>query len=318
MEEEKRENNWLAAYKNNITSQNGEDGVIEKIFEVVGETNKWCVEFGAGSGKKGNNTWNLIENKGWSAVLIEAERALFQDLKKYYQNNCQVVCARAAVASTGKQTLDNILTATAIPADFDFLSIDIDGYDYHVWKAVERYRPRVVMIEINPNIPIDLEFVQPGNIRACGGSSLSAMAKLARAKGYELIVAFGVNAVFVKKELFPRFGINDNSPAVFFGAVGSTTNPPRNVFFQFYDGSIVLLGVKRDKVLAYRKKIKDAPVWVYEAGKLYPIKFTRDWKILRMLKNIVKATGLYYFCYPLVKKIGGELDQRRRNNIREI
>lgn len=316
MEEEKKENNWLTAYKNNVTSQNGEDGVIEKIFQVIGTDSKWCVEFGAGSGKKGNNTWNLIENNGWMSVLIEAENVLYQDLKRYYQNNPRVVCVHAVVAAVGKQALDNILATTAIPEDFDFLSIDIDGYDYHVWEAVRKYRPRVVMIEINPNIPIDLEFVQPRNIRACGGSSLSAMSKLARSKGYELVVAFGVNAIFVKKELFSRFGIHDNSPVVFLASQSASS--VGNVFFQFYDGSIVLLGVKRDKVLAYRKKIKNALVWVYEDGKLYPVKFTRDWIMVRMIKNIVKATGVYYFCYPLVKKICGWLDFRRRNNITEI
>ena len=32
-------NNILTSYKDKVTSQNGEDGVIEKIFEVIGEKN---------------------------------------------------------------------------------------------------------------------------------------------------------------------------------------------------------------------------------------------------------------------------------------
>ena len=32
-------------------TQRGEDGIIEKIFEIVGATNRYCVEFGAWDGK---------------------------------------------------------------------------------------------------------------------------------------------------------------------------------------------------------------------------------------------------------------------------
>ena len=31
----------------NVTSEHGEDGVIRKIFEIIGEESKWCVDLGA-------------------------------------------------------------------------------------------------------------------------------------------------------------------------------------------------------------------------------------------------------------------------------
>lgn len=310
MEQEAKKNNWLVDCRQSITSQNGEDGVIGKIFEVIGDGGKWCVEFGAGSGKKCNNTWNLITNKGWSAVLVEAEKALYLDLKKYYQDNRHVACVWGVVAAEGSGTLDNILAQTDTPLVFDFLSIDIDGHDYHVWDAVKIYQPRVVMIEINPNIPIDLRFIQPKNIRACGGSSLLAVVELARRKGYELVYTYGVNAVFVERELFGKFGIINNAPA----AMIFESRPQYN-FFQFYDGSIVLLGAERRKVLAYRKKIKDASVWVFENNKLYPIKFTRDRRAVRAIKNILKKTFFYSLFYFLVKEVYGWADFRRKKRI---
>src|SRR3989338_823422 len=317
MQRESLKNNWLCDYRRNVSSQNGEDGVIEKVFSVISETNAWCVEFGAGSGKKGNNTWALITNKRWSAALIEAERALFNDLVQEYCDRDDVVCINSSVGYAGKNTLDNILKKTPIPRAFDFLSIDIDGYYYQVWEALADYRPRVVMIEINPNIPLDVDFVQPASVRACGGSSLSALVRLGKKKGYELIFAHATNAIFVQEELYPLFGIENNDPIHIL--CGQPTNKPNPdyTFFQMYDGSIVLLGVGRNKILAYRKKLKDAPVWVFENGTLYPISFTRDNVIVRRMKNALKKSGLYAACYGAVKQVYGRLDEKRRSKTRD-
>lgn len=32
----------------------------------------------------------------------------------------------------------------------DLLSLDIDGMDYWVWRALERISPRVIILEFNP------------------------------------------------------------------------------------------------------------------------------------------------------------------------
>lgn len=60
-----RSNRWLNEFASNVTSQFGEDGIIEKILEVIGDANRWCVEFGASDGVYLSNTYNLIKNKGY-------------------------------------------------------------------------------------------------------------------------------------------------------------------------------------------------------------------------------------------------------------
>ncbi len=40
-------NNWLNDCKKDYFSQNGEDGIIEKILEIIQPDDNWCVEFGA-------------------------------------------------------------------------------------------------------------------------------------------------------------------------------------------------------------------------------------------------------------------------------
>ena len=36
---------WLLDHKENVFSQLGEDGIINKILEIIPDKNKWCVEF---------------------------------------------------------------------------------------------------------------------------------------------------------------------------------------------------------------------------------------------------------------------------------
>jgi hypothetical protein len=62
---------WLLDFKSDTYSQTGEDGIIKKILEIIPQNDKWCVDFGAWDGLYLSNTRNLIETKGYSAILIE-------------------------------------------------------------------------------------------------------------------------------------------------------------------------------------------------------------------------------------------------------
>jgi hypothetical protein len=155
-----RGNRWLLAHASNVTSQNGEDGIIAKVLETIGDSTKWCVEFGAWDGRHLSNTFNLIASRGYSAVLIEGSKERFRELERTFKDDPKVRCVNAFVGFTAADGLDAILARAGIPKDFDVLSIDIDGNDYHVWKAVATYRPRVVVIEYNPTIPSAVDFVQ--------------------------------------------------------------------------------------------------------------------------------------------------------------
>jgi hypothetical protein len=204
---------WLLAHASNVTSQNGEDGIISKILEVIGEPRGWCVEFGAWDGRHLSNTYSLIHNRGFSAVMIEGSALRFRDLQAAFASNPRVVTVNAFVGFTAEDGLDAILARTPIPEDFDVLSVDIDGNDYHVWKAVNRYRPRVVVIEYNPTIPTPVDFVQPADLSVNQGASITALVRLASEKGYELVATTTHNCLFVRREYFPAFGIADNSVA---------------------------------------------------------------------------------------------------------
>ncbi|MBF8258779.1 MAG: Methyltransferase FkbM protein [Actinobacteria bacterium] len=230
-------NAWIEGFKSDVYSQCGEDGVIGKILEILPRKDRWCVEFGAWDGRHLSNTRNLIENHGYSAVLIEGSKEKFQDLKRNYSKFPNVTALNRFVGFREGDNLDDILKETSIPVDFDFLSIDIDGNDYHVWKAISLYAPKMVCIEFNPTIPTEVRFVQPSDPSVSQGASLSALAELGKSKGYELVSVLPINAFFVRKEFFPLFRIDGNRPELLRKNLENIT-----YLFFGYDGTVFLRG----------------------------------------------------------------------------
>lgn len=233
------ENKSLSSFGKNISSQRGEDGILEKIFEIIKAGNKWCVEFGAWDGKLNSNTYNLIKNKGWSGVLIEASKTRYSELVQTYKDSPRVICLNKFVTFDGENTIDNILQKTNIPQSFDLISIDIDGNDYHIWDSMHQFQPRIVVIEFNPTIPADTEFIQAKDMNVTQGSSLLSLYNLGKRKGYELVATTQLNGIFVKKEYFHLFNLKDNSP------VELKDTEYETKIFQLYDGTIVTRGQNR-------------------------------------------------------------------------
>ena len=287
---------WLLAYKHNVKSQYGEDGIIGKIFEIIGEKNRSVVELGALNGYHHSNAWHLIKNCGWSAVLLEADRTYFERLVEEYKNNESVICTNAFVSFEGPQSLDAILGATAIPKNFDLLSLDIDGNEYHLWKSFMVYRPRVIVVEFNPSIPNEVSFVQPRDMAIMQGSSLRAFVELGKQKGYEIVAANETNAFFVWKELYPKFGMDNSSL--------DTVHPDRQFvtyFFQLYDGTLKITG--NEELIWHHLPIDERKLQVLPRhARRYPARISSN-AIVRRIKYIVRKLPLYSLVQRLRKKI---------------
>lgn len=233
--------NWLNAYAFNIASQTGEDGIINQIIRLMGARNRWCVEVGAWDGRLYSNTRQLLVDQQWSGVLLESDPQKFQELQVTYRDLPAAHCLQARVDFQGAQALDNLLAATPVPADFDFLSIDIDGADYHIWAALKNYRPRLVVIEFNPSVPLAMEFVQPADLTLQQGAGLLSLVRLGQQKGYELVATTTWNAFFVRQEDFAKLRIKagQNTPANLHANQWAQTH-----LIQFYDGTLRMAGRK--------------------------------------------------------------------------
>lgn len=197
-------------------SQTGEDGIIEHVFNTIGETNRFAVEFGAHDGLLCCNARHLFD-QGWSGLLIEYEEQLARIATEAYADKpVKVVNAVVTPDNIGQIFLD-----AGVPEDLDYLSIDIDSYDLPVWRALSKYKPRLFQAEYNQSFvpPIEAEVpYDPANPYFHDGSdffgaSLQSFTKECKKRGYELIhcMTRGPNAFYVRKEDFEAFGIKDNS-----------------------------------------------------------------------------------------------------------
>lgn len=193
-------------------SQFEEDGILLFIFAVIGTTNKTVVEICAGNGTQCMST-NLILNHGWWGFLFDGDQSRVEQGKAFFSNSRDtwIYPPRFTQAWITAENVNDVIRQSGVVGDIDLLSLDIDGMDYWVWKAIDVVRPRVVVCEthnvMGPDdaltVPYDPKFVRT-TPDYCG-ASLAAMTKLADEKGYRLIGThrFGFNAFFIQKEIAP-------------------------------------------------------------------------------------------------------------------
>lgn len=188
--------------------------VLDNLLQRIGYTNKVCVEFGTYDGVT-DITSKLIRVDGFRGVFIEADENQYE---RIFWNTAglPVTVLKSFITA---ENINQLFDIANVPKSFDFLSIDIDGMDYWIWKALENYRPRILFIEYNavhqpPKLAV--QPYDPNNVwnrTRWFGASLQSLTNLGKEKGYELIGCCdnGAVAAFVTKEEFPKLGIADNS-----------------------------------------------------------------------------------------------------------
>jgi len=197
----------LNKHEYQVFSQNGEDGIIQEIFDRVGYTNKYFIEFGVENGLECNST-NLLY-KGWSGLWIEGSEQQCEGVKTRFSDLISDGRLQIQNAFINAENIQSLFDKANTPIEPDLLSIDIDYNDYYVWDAITKYKPRVVIIEYNSIFRPDTHFVVKYNPNRMWdktshyGASLLALEQLGRQKGYCLVgcVFSGSNAFFVREDL---------------------------------------------------------------------------------------------------------------------
>lgn len=188
----------LSRYEKSFYSQNGEDGVLAKIFQLVDPASRFCVEFGSYDGITGSNTY-LLRKQGWQCLLLDRQFA-----------NPELKLHKEFITA---DNINNLFEKYNVPTDLDLLSIDIDYNDFYVWKAIDKkYKPAVVVIEYNAtHLPFEDKVVKyrpyfVGGWTNYFGASILALYRLGREKGYSLVYAekTGNNLFFIADDVIEK------------------------------------------------------------------------------------------------------------------
>lgn len=152
-------------------AQSGEDRFLETLLPRDG----FFVDIGAYDGVRFSNT-KMVYDWGWSGLAIEGNLKYFESLMENMPSPSVVKIPR--YIKEGE--LDQLLEIYNINKDYELLNVDIDSYDYELWKQSTVYQPKFVIIEVSsPEVS-------------------KAMQELAVLKGYELIWD-EANLIFKKK-----------------------------------------------------------------------------------------------------------------------
>lgn len=165
-------------------SQFDEDLHIAAILREIGHGSKVLCDIGARY--QGSNSANLIENYGWSGVLVDKNQVAADELAKKFPH-CKVLNVEAK-----PETVNDL-----VPKDCHFLSIDVDSCDWWLWANLV-CRPALVVIETNPLPGL---YVKATGVAGGYGCSVDAAIALGELKGYNYVGRNVVNAFFVRSDL---------------------------------------------------------------------------------------------------------------------
>ncbi len=197
-----------------VYSQWGEDGILDYLTSRIAIPNKAFVEFGVQDYTEANTRF-LLKRRNWSGLVIDSDPANIRQIRKDPISEMYDLTSVAATITA--ENINGLLAVNGIQGDIGLLSIDIDGNDYWVWKAINVVSPRVVVCEYNSvfgndhaiTVPYDPRFerISAHHSKLYFGASLPALRDLADEKGYVFVGCntSGVNAFFVREDVAGAF-----------------------------------------------------------------------------------------------------------------
>lgn len=201
-----------ASWEFSAFSQNGEDGILHTLRSQLRTSNRYFAEIAAADGIENNTAWLAIAEK-YDGLMIEGSRHLSKRGQRLIQRdlNIGVRCEQMFVTRSSASAVRSLMTCL----DPDVFSLDIDGNDYYVARALwaEGIRPKIWVVEYNavfgPTRAVTVKYRDDFTIdahpsRLYYGVSIAAWRNFFAAIGYRFVSVdrHGVNAFFVDPAQF--------------------------------------------------------------------------------------------------------------------
>ncbi len=202
-----------------VFSQFEEDGKLLFLFSLIGMGRKEFIEFGSDDGINSNSA-NLIFHHGWSGLFLDGNQKALDRGKRFFQKHPHPYWYKPKFkqAFINAENINALISEQGFSGEIDLLSIDLDGNDFWVWKALDVVSPRVVVIEAhvefkaeNKVVRYDPNYFYPGKHPLYHGASVEAMRKLGKEKGYVLVGGndLGFNLFFLREDQFKLSGLTE-------------------------------------------------------------------------------------------------------------
>ncbi len=202
-------------------SQFEEDGLLLYIFSIIGMGSKTFVDLGSNDCVN-SNCANLAIHFGWLGLFVDGDKEMIEIGKKFYSkypnpwnHPQQFLCSFIT-----EENINFLLKNKGFEGQIELISIDIDGNDFWIWKALDIIQPKVVLIESqvafgdkNLVVPYVNDYNNDIKSNFYSGASNLAFQKLAHEKGYRLIGSnnYGHNLFFMKNGMgeneFPEIDV---------------------------------------------------------------------------------------------------------------
>ena len=212
--------NDLSEVEFQVFSQFGDDGIIQYLVDKMPIHNRTFIEFGVENYNESNTRFLLINN-AWSGMVMDGDPQNVQQIKSGQLYSFYDL--RAVQAFITKENINELIRSAGFHKQIGILSVDIDGNDYWVWKAINEIEPQIIICEYNSlfgfedpiTIPYQANFVR-GKVSPLNfyGTSLKAACMLAKEQGYFFIGcnSAGNNAYFISEKLRSVCPVAEKTP----------------------------------------------------------------------------------------------------------
>ena len=192
-----------------VVSQNEEDGITLALINLAGTTNRRFLELGCGT--NGGNTGFLAETCGWTGLMADGNPKCAGEVETRFTR----YGVDTKLVWITRDNVNQLVRDHRLDGEIDLLSLDLDGNDYWVWRALDACSPRIVVLEFNREfgadravtVQYDPTFKRDQTVTVpFWGASLAAFEQLGREKGYRLVLVepSGVNAYLLRNDVAPN------------------------------------------------------------------------------------------------------------------